>query len=102
ALLAGRRPGHQDRLLFLCRADRARAGVPAARRLQGVLRPRRLPTIRGGAVIDKALSQREAEVLALIADGYEMRAIAVQLNVSQSAAACYRRRLFLKLGAHTA
>ena len=53
-------------------------------------------------MIDKALSQREAEVLALIADGYEMRAIAVQLNVSQSAANCYRRRLYLKLGAHTA
>jgi len=50
----------------------------------------------------KRLSGREAEVLGLIADGYEMPGIAVALNVSQHTARCYRARLFAKLGAHTA
>lgn len=50
----------------------------------------------------KPLSRREADVLALIADGYGMPAIAVQLGVSLNVASCYRRRLFAKLGARTA
>lgn len=50
----------------------------------------------------KPLADSEARTLALIADGHETPSIAVELHVSQNTVRCYRRRLFEKLGAHTA
>jgi DNA-binding NarL/FixJ family response regulator len=47
------------------------------------------------------LSEREAEVLRLVADGFRNKEIATQLKVGTKSVETYRSRLMKKLGAHS-
>jgi two-component system nitrate/nitrite response regulator NarL len=49
-----------------------------------------------------ALSQREREVLVLLADGLSAKEIAAQLNIAESTAGVHLTRIYEKLGVNKA
>ena len=49
--------------------------------------------------VAEALTRRELDVLALLAEGYSTKEIAVQLSISFKTACCHRYRILSKLGA---
>ncbi|WP_232668339.1 helix-turn-helix domain-containing protein [Pseudonocardia sp. TRM90224] len=57
---------------------------------------RRAAPARHGA-LDTLLTDREHEVLRLIADGLSNRAIALRLTISEKTVECYVNRLFSKM-----
>lgn len=57
--------------------------------------------VASGAAPHEALSNRELEVLRLVAKGKSLREIAEQLHLSEKTIATYRARLAAKLGAST-
>jgi DNA-binding NarL/FixJ family response regulator len=57
--------------------------------------------VASGAAPHEALSNRELEVLRLVASGKTLREIAEQLRLSEKTIATYRARLAAKLGAST-
>lgn len=92
ALAAGDRPGAMTRLREAARlADDLRA-APLTRQITQFLRPR--PTQDG-------LTQREREVLRLIATGLSNRQIATRLHISPSTAGVHVSHILAKLGAAT-
>ncbi len=85
--------------------ERARAmGADGwAERMEGVLRAlgRRAPTRRAAPAGAGDLTGREAQVLALLAEGATNRGIAARLVISEATAARHVANIFAKLGVHS-
>ncbi len=91
-LAAGDRPGATARLREAARLAEDLRAAPLARQITQLLRPR--PTQDG-------LTEREHEVLRLIAEGLSNRQIAARLHISPSTAGVHVSHILTKLGAAT-
>ncbi|MFI9780778.1 ATP-binding protein [Streptomyces sp. NPDC051956] len=88
----GDRPGATARLREAARLAKDLRAAPLARQITQLLRPR--PTQEG-------LTEREHEVLQLIAEGLSNRQIAARLHISPSTAGVHVSHILTKLGAAT-
>lgn len=91
-LAAGDRPGATARLREAARLAEELRAAPLARQITQLLRPR--PAQHG-------LTERELEVLRLIAEGLSNRQIAARLHISPSTAGVHVSHILTKLGAAT-
>ena len=72
-----------------------------ARTRRLITRSRRAVIVRRGASADAALTQREAQVLGLLAEGVGSKEIARRLVISPKTVSSHIQRILAKLGVHT-
>ncbi|MFE9373736.1 ATP-binding protein [Streptomyces sp. NPDC006711] len=92
ALACGDRPGATTRLHEAARLSHALGAAPLSRQITRLLRPRSA---------QDGLTEREREVLQLLADGLTNRRIAARLHISPSTAGVHVSHILTKLNAAT-